>query len=319
MAPYDASQITLDNPTRDTVSVRVGGAAPVEIKPQQKLSVPRPLADETVVECLGPGVAELSWRITPDAAVGHPDYARFRERGLVGNPIRDLITEAWEKAFSQGTVAAGMGRFDPLTLPDTNGIGAQQGFNQICPNWSNGSEWADGDARINLTSLLLRNLTTARPAGDPVFSEDGKVTFSMRFDRLRLDGKCTMIQRCCEGWLAWCWYTRDHSTWEDFELTMDSVVLWFDAMVVPVDPRFTQIAMGGTRLEIEGARTVHFPGHDWLPDWLKYLEMSWSRIEQFTSGTVTATEHALGQPAILTTIQTVVNGWLRLIPMAGTP
>lgn len=316
VAPFAATQITLDNPTAHAVSVRVGDAAPVEIKPREHLRVGRDLAAETLVECFGPGAAELSWLVAPDAAEQHPEYARLRARSVLDDPWRKAITEGWKKAFEPAAPPAvhlptQLRRFDPTVLPNRADIDAGRGFNPLCYGWESGTSWFDGNARIDLTNMNLRNLSTAAWNGDPSFSDnDRRVTFTFRVDTLRLDGNCTMKQRCCNGIFGWCWYTSDYSAASPFQMDMASTVVRFQAMAVD-DPAGLRVNVVDTAVNIQGATTVRFPGSDLIPEWMRYVGGDWAKIQLFREATQLASQVALREPVIRSVIQDVVNGWIK--------
>lgn len=316
LAPFSASTVTVENRSTAATRVRVGDAADTILAPLASETVSVTLDAETSVTCLGPGAVELSWRVDPDAATQHPDYKDMQTRAVLADPWRDAITTAWRKAFEAGvpdglSLPAQLKKFDPVTLPDVRNIELTRGFTTICPGWDQGSSWADGKGKCDLTSLILRNLATAKRSGDPVFSDsDRKVAFQFRVDNLRLDGRCTIRQRCCTGFLGWCITTGDYSGWNPFELSMEGTDVRFEAVAVDDPVTGVRVNVTDTSLVITGPRTIRFPGPDWLPDWLKWLTEAWAGMYEFKNATQMASEQALKQPGVRNVLQQVVNAWL---------
>ena len=313
---HTASILVIENRTSELTAVQIDDAAPMELAPlgEQGLSVS--FDATTPIRCLGPGPVELAWRTEAQFAEQHPDLAALRARSVLADPWREAITTAWKKSFDPAaptslSLPAQLKRFDPTTLSEARDVDLGQGFSTLCPGWDQGSSWADGNGKADLTGLTLRNLATARWIDDPVFSDqDRKVTFQFRVDALRLDGTCTLHQRCCFGVFGWCWYTGDHSGWNPFELTLESTVVRFSALAVDDPAVGVRVSVTDTALIILGPRTLRFPGPDWLPDWLRYLAGNWPQIAQFRAATELAAEAALRRPDVRNVLQQVVNGWL---------
>ena len=316
LSAFTASTLILENRTAAATVVEVGDAPAIELAPLTEQRVIVAFDAETSVRCLGPGPVELAWFIDAQHAERHPDRQSLRARSLLADPWREAIITAWKKAFDPAappelSLPTQLRRFDPVTLANANSIDLGKGFSTLCPGWDQGSAWADGNGKADLSGLVLRNLATARWIDNPSFSDtDRKVAFQFRVDTLRLDGKCTLHQRCCFGAFGWCWYTRDHSGWNDFELTMDSTVVRFEALAVDDPALGVRVSVTDTALYILGARTLRFPGPDWLPDWLRFLADNWPQVTQFRDATQIAAEQALRQPAVRGVLQQVVNGWL---------
>ena len=313
---YTASTLVLENRTPAATTVQVGSAVPIELAPSARQTLAVPFDAETGVRCLGPGPVELAWSAAAEHAALHPDRDGLRARSLIADPWREAITTAWRKAFDPDaptslSLPAQLKRFDPVTLADARDIDLGKGFSTLCPGWDRGSSWADGNGRADLTGLILRELATARWIDNPWFSDsDRKVGFEFRVENLRLDGKCTLHQRCCFGVLGWCWYTGEHSGWNDFQLTLEAAVVRFEALAVDDPVLGVRVSVTDTMLIILGDRTLRFPGPDWLPDWLRFLTENWSQVAQFKAATQIAAEQALRQPAVRGVLQQVVNGWL---------
>jgi hypothetical protein len=324
VAPYAATQITVENPAEDAVSVRVGAAAPVEIKPRERVQLARDLAAETLVECFGPGVAELSWLVAPgETAAPQQDHAVPGVLGVLDDPWRKAITEAWKNAFEQSSppavrLPAQLGRFEPTTLPNTTNIEMRKSFPSICPRpGRSGSSVPVGNGKVDLTNLRLNNLSTARWDGDPAFSDaDRNVTFTFRVDTLRLTGDCTMKQGCCRAMLGFCVTPHDCSGWQGFELSMDAAVVRFQATAVD-DPTGLQVSVTDTVLDIQGAKTVRFPGN--VPEWVNYILGTWGTVQEFKTATELASRQAVSQPVVRSVIQEVVNRWISELGPSTTP
>jgi hypothetical protein len=312
LTPFTASSVTVENRSTAATTVRVGAADTV-LGPAGRETVRVPLDAGVPVECLGPGAVELSWRVDPEVGPQLPDYKELRERAILADPLREAITTAWRKAFDPNTPAdrslpAQLKRFDPFTLDEARNIELSKGFTTVCPGWDHGTSWANGGGKVDLTSLILRNLATAKATGDPVFSDvDRKVTFTFRVPSLVLDGRCTINQQCCTGYLGSCWSTGDYTQWNAFQLTMPDTDVTFHAVAAD-NPGFgVRIDTSDTAVVINGAPTIRFPGPDWLPDWMNWLTESWSGSYDFKNATQMASEKALKKAAVRYIMQTVVN------------
>jgi len=273
---------------------------------------------------LGPDPVELTW--SPDARDPRDDpaYDAQARRAMLADPWRDLITEAWSKSFD--TSAANpfclpreLGRYDPSTLSDVTGIELGRGFTTMCPGWSEGTAWGNGNAKADLRGLVLRQLRTAQYTVPPIFSPgDRTVTLQFRLPTFQLDGICHLHQQCSHGVFGWTWYTTDQSVWDAFALYLDDTLLTFNAVTVDDPVLGIRVDVTDTRVDIRGARRLEFPALQSLPEWLRWLINGWLQVQEFRVATEIAAVHALRQPDIRRVLQAVVNNWITALGRTAT-